>query len=659
MMSENFEMVAKTLYGLEDVLADELRAIGAEDVENGKRMVSFTGDLRMLYKANFHCRTALRILKPVVHFKAYNADDVYDEVKKVEWDNYFSPSDTFTIDAVIFSESFNHSKFVAYKTKDAIADYFNEKLGKRPSVSIKNPDFYINIHISHNDCTVSLDSSGESLHRRGYRLHQGEAPISEVLAAGMILQTGWRGESNFVDPFCGSGTLLIEAAMIALNIPPGIYRPHYAFEKWKDFDGELFDEVCNDDSGETNFDFKCYGSDISPKAIEKAQENVKNTGLTKYIELNVKPFQQFSETVQPGILVTNPPYGERISTDDLIGLYGVIGERLKHVFMGYDAWILSYKDEYFEKIGLRPKHKIKLMNGELECEYRCYELFEGKNREYKMGRTDERVNGRREEGAKARRHESANVGAYLRGRPNFERFDSNSEEKELRLERSERHNRLAARHQGLEEKEEKAKRKLLRAQQFDGERKPFERSDRDRKPFERKSFGRSERDKKPYERSERDRKPFERKSFGRSERDKKPYERSERKPFERSERDRKPFERFDRDRKSFEKSDRKPYERSERKPFERSERDRKPFERFDRDRKSFEKSDRDRKPFERGKKPSDASFRRDDKRSKPLRKTGDFARKEEYGAKKRFDKKPFERDRNNPKKTVKRRKYED
>jgi putative N6-adenine-specific DNA methylase len=378
-----FEMTAKTLCGLEDILAEELKTIGASEINSGKRIVSFTGDKRMLYKANFHCRTALRILKPILHFKAYNADNVYDEVKKVEWENYFSSDDTFTIDAVIFSEIFNHSKYVAYRTKDAIADYFNEKFGKRPSISVKNPDFYINVHISHNDCTVSLDSSGESLHRRGYRVSQGEAPLNEVLAAGMILKTGWQGESNFIDPFCGSGTLLIEAAMIALNIAPGIYRKQYAFEKWKDFDSEIFDEIYNDDSNERNFNFKCFGSDISPKVIEKARENVKNASLTKYIELTVKPFQQFTETVRPAILVTNPPYGERISTDDLLGLYATIGERLKHVFTGYNAWILSYKDELLNEISLRPKEKIKLMNGELACEFHCYELFEGKNRDFK------------------------------------------------------------------------------------------------------------------------------------------------------------------------------------------------------------------------------------------------------------------------------------
>ena len=383
MSNEQFEMTAKTLYGLEDVLAEEVIALGGKEVEAGRRMVSFKGDKALMYKANLYCRTALRILKPVCKFKANNADTVYEEIKKIEWDQYLTPDKTFVIDATIYSDTFNHSKYVAYRAKDAIADYFTEKYNKRPSVRVKGADLYINVHISHTDCTVSIDSSGESLHKRGYRSDQVEAPLSEVLAAGMILKTGWRGESNFIDPMCGSGTLLIEAAMIALNIPPGLSRKEYAFERWPDFDQELFEEIYHDESAEREFDFKCYGSDISPKAIEIAQQNVKNAGLSKYIELKTMPFQQYAEAPEKGILVTNPPYGERISTDDIIGLYSMIGERLKHVFPGYQAWILSYKEECFDKIGLRPSAKIKLMNGQLDCEYRCFELFKGTNKEYK------------------------------------------------------------------------------------------------------------------------------------------------------------------------------------------------------------------------------------------------------------------------------------
>ncbi len=382
-MNETFEMVAKTLYGLEEILAGELLALGANDLQIGRRMVSFTGDKELLYKANFHCRTALRILKPIYHFKAKDADTVYKEVKKIEWEKYLSLDKTFAIDSVIYSEDFNHSKFVAYRTKDAIVDYFIEKFNKRPSVRISNPDLYINIHISHNDCTLSIDSSGESLHKRGYRAEQTEAPLNEVLAAGMIMKTGWKGESNFIDPMCGSGTLLIEAALIALNIAPGVYRKEFAFQKWVDYDEELFNRIYNDDSQERSFDFMCYGSDISQQAIDIAMENVRGAGMGKYISLKTMPFQQYTEAPKPGILVMNPPYGERISSHDLLGLYAIIGERLKHVFSGYKAWIISYKEECFDKIGLRPSEKMKLMNGSLECEFRCYEMFDGKNKDYK------------------------------------------------------------------------------------------------------------------------------------------------------------------------------------------------------------------------------------------------------------------------------------
>jgi putative N6-adenine-specific DNA methylase len=381
---EQFDMIAKTLYGLEDVLADELTMLKAGEVKTGRRMVAFKGDKAMMYRANYYCRTALRILKPVCRFDAGDADTVYSEVKKIAWEQYLSPDKTFAVDAVIYSESFKHSKFVAYKVKDAIVDYFTEKYDKRPSVRINRPDMYVHIHISHKNCTVALDSSGESLHRRGYRTELGEAPLNETLAAGMILKTGWNGQSHFIDPMCGSGTLLIEAAMIALNVPPGLFRKEYAFERWDDFDQELFMRISEDESEERTFTFKCFGSDISPKALKTAEKDIRNAGLSKYIELKMLPFQQYTEAPRPGILITNPPYGERIPVDDLMGLYSMLGERLKHVFSGYQAWILSYKEECLEKIGLRPSRKIKLMNGQLECEYRCYELFEGKNKDYKQ-----------------------------------------------------------------------------------------------------------------------------------------------------------------------------------------------------------------------------------------------------------------------------------
>ena len=385
MKTENykFEMVAKTLYGLEELLAEELIELGADKVQIGRRMVSFEGDNELLYKSNFHCRTALRILKPIAYFKAQNPDEVYEQIKKLDWAKFLPEKKTFAIDTVVYSEVFTHSKFVAYRVKDAIVDYFTEQEKPRPSVRINNPDLQLHLHISNNDCTLSLDSSGESLHKRGYRVEGGEAPLNEVLAAGMILKTGWKGEIPFVDPMCGSGTLLIEAALIALNIAPGVFRSQFAFEKWDDFDAELFEQVSSDDSREKAFQFKCYGSDISIDAISAATKNVKSAGLSKYIELKIKPLQNLKEKPEKGIIITNPPYGERMNPRDLKDLYAMIGERLKHVFTGYDAWIISSNIEGLESIGLKPSFKMKLINGSLDCEYRQYRLFSGKHREFK------------------------------------------------------------------------------------------------------------------------------------------------------------------------------------------------------------------------------------------------------------------------------------
>lgn len=380
--NEEFPLIAKTMAELEDVLAEELIGLGANNVEIGTRMVSFTGDKALMYKANLHCRTALRILKPIYNFKAETANEVYEAIKELNWDDYLTLDTTFSIDAVVFSHIFTHSKFVAYKVKDAIADWFSERYGKRPSVSLTNPDVMLNIHVSHNKCTLSLDSSGESLHKRGYRVGQTEAPLSEVLAAGMILKSGWKGDTTFIDPMCGSGTILIEAAMIAMGIPPGIHRQQFAFEKWNDFDEELFSSIYNDDSGTRELKHRIIGSDISPQAIAIAEKNIKNAGLKKQIELSVKPFQQYTEAPDSeGVLITNPPYGERLKVEELEGLYAMIGERLKHVFLGFNAYILSYRKESFDAIGLKHNRRFFLYNGALECEMREYEIFSGKRRE--------------------------------------------------------------------------------------------------------------------------------------------------------------------------------------------------------------------------------------------------------------------------------------
>ena len=378
MQNEKFEIVAKTFQGLEGVLAEEITSLGGSDVVVGRRMVSFQGDKALLYKANLACRTALRILKPILHFEASNPDEVYNTLRNYDWEQLMSVSTTFSIDSVVFSEEFRHSKFVTYRMKDAIADFFNERYGKRPSVRLTNADIQFNLHINNTSCTLSLDSSGESLHKRGYRDAQTEAPINEVLAAGLIMLTGWRGECDLIDPMCGSGTFLIEAALIATNTYPGIFRQHFAFERWSDFDADLLEELYNDDSNERAFEHKIYGSDISVKATAIAERNIKSAGVGKYIELTTQPIQSYETApAEKGVLITNPPYGERIGSSDMEALYEAIGNRLKHVFKGYTAWVLGYRQEYFDKIGLKPSAKIPTLNGALECEFRKYEIFEG------------------------------------------------------------------------------------------------------------------------------------------------------------------------------------------------------------------------------------------------------------------------------------------
>ena len=369
--------------GLEPVLAKELTQMGAKDVEIGRRMVSFTGDKEMMYRANFQLHTAIRILKPIRHFKAKSADDVYEEIKKIDWTEYLGTEKTFTVDSVVFSEEFRHSKFVSYKVKDAIVDQFREKTGKRPNISVANPDIRLNMHIADDKCTLSLDSSGESLHRRGYRQESVEAPLNEVLAAGMILLSGWQGDTDFIDPMCGSGTLLIEAALIAKNMAPGLFRKEYAFEKWPDFDAELFDAIYNDESLERDFNHKIYGYDIDMKAVNTARINVKAAGLSDVISVEQQDFKEFTQPQNKSIMITNPPYGERISTPDLMGTYKMIGERLKHQFKGNDAWVLSYREECFDQIGLKPSIKIPLYNGSLECEFRKYQMFDGKLKDFR------------------------------------------------------------------------------------------------------------------------------------------------------------------------------------------------------------------------------------------------------------------------------------
>lgn len=387
-----FSMLAKTFKGLEEVLAQELIALGANEVQLERRAVSFRGDKALLYRANLCLRTALRILVPIASFKVKDTDALYNQLKKINWSAYMQSSTTFAIDATVYSETFRNSRFVTYRVKDAIADYWLEKENQRPSVSTREPDLLINIHIGNEQVTVSLDSSGESLHKRGYRVATTEAPISEVLAAGMLLMAGWNGQSDLYDPMCGSGTFLIEAALIARNIAPGVFRSSYAFEKWPDFDADLWSDIYNDDSNERDFTHKIYGSDASFYAIQQAAKNIKAAGVQKDIELKQirieeikSPYTLPMEGTKGGaspLVMLNPPYGERLhSNKEMEDLYTAIGSTLKHQFAGSTAWIISSNAAAMKCIGLKPSKKYHLLNGELDCQFNKYDLFAGKRNE--------------------------------------------------------------------------------------------------------------------------------------------------------------------------------------------------------------------------------------------------------------------------------------
>ncbi len=374
-------MIAKTFFGFEEILAKELQQLGAQEVEIGTRAVSFKGDKGFMYKANLSLRTALKILKPIYHFRAFNELSLYKGIQGIDWSVYLNANETFVIDTTIHSDNFKHSQFVSQKAKDAIVDQFREKFGERPSIDKDFPDLRINIHIDRDQCSVSLDTSGASLHHRGYRTATNIAPINEVLAAGILLLSGWDGNSDFLDPMCGSGTLLIEAAMIACNIPANINRKEFAFEKWKDWDNELFDQIIDAMMKKTKeFHHSIIGYDKAPSAVQKAKDNIVNANLEEYITVEKNDFFTTSKTTQkPLHLVFNPPYGERLDIE-LERFYREIGDTLKNSYPNTNALFITGNLEAIKFVGLRPSRKIKLFNGSIETRLVKYEMYEGSKR---------------------------------------------------------------------------------------------------------------------------------------------------------------------------------------------------------------------------------------------------------------------------------------
>lgn len=375
---ENYKMTAKTFFGFEEILARELQILGAQQVEVGTRVVSFKGDKGFMYKANLALRTALKILKPIKTFKAHNDKALYDGIRAIDWSDYLTEHNTFLVDTTLHSENFNHSQFVALKTKDAIVDQFRDLNGKRPSIDKDFPDLQIHVHIDRDNVTVSLDASGASLHHRGYRTATNIAPINEVLAAGMLILAGWEGKSHLLDPMCGSGTILAEAAMIACNVPANINRKEFCFEKWKDWDAELFYNILESLLKKTReFHYTIKGYDKAPSAVAKAKDNVKNANLDEYITItNENFFDSKKETEGPLQMVFNPPYGERLDID-MERFYREIGDTLKQNYSNTNAWFITANLEALKFVGLKPSRKIKLFNGKLEARLVKYEMYEG------------------------------------------------------------------------------------------------------------------------------------------------------------------------------------------------------------------------------------------------------------------------------------------
>ncbi len=375
---QSFECLAKTLTGLEETLASELRALGAEKVEAKHRSVRFRASQATMYRANLCARTALRILMPVATFRVRNEEHLYDRVRALDWGNFMSVDATLAVDSVVSSPHFRHSKYVALKTKDAIVDRFRQEFHRRPSVDVVRPDLRVNVHIAQETCTISIDSSGDSLHKRGYRLQKHIAPLNEVLAAGLVLLSGWDGATPFLDPMCGSGTIPIEAAMIAGNIAPGLGRKHFGFMTWPDFDSLVWERALEEARADICTGSQIvFASDKSERACVVAEANIKRAGLEARINLSRADFADLPAPPAPGILVMNPPYGERMRPADIFDAYHRVGDTLKQNFAGYDAWILSSNRQALKHVGLRATKKLTVFNGPLECRFQKFSMYTG------------------------------------------------------------------------------------------------------------------------------------------------------------------------------------------------------------------------------------------------------------------------------------------
>lgn len=378
-MNTNYKYTAKTLKGLEQILAEELRELGAENIVEGRRVVQFEGSKALLYKVNLNARTAISVLKPIFSFKFKTQQEFYDELFKTKWDKYLKLEQRFAIRATVFSDMFNHTMFPALRMKDAIADWFRKEYNRRPSVDLDTPDIHFDLHISNNRATVSLDSSGDSLHKRGYRIDGWKAPLNEVLAAGLIKLSGWDLKTEFHDPMCGSGTLAIEAAMMAANIPANYRRLSFGFHNWPDYDDSLWKLIYEKSVSNIKDTIEpiIKANDQASLAVRISEQNATSAGVEEMIQFTAGDFSNLVPSTENGIVLINPPYGERIKDDDIEQLYEDMGNHFKQSYSGWDAWLLSGNFDALKRVGLRSSQKITIFNGNLETRFVKFGLYKG------------------------------------------------------------------------------------------------------------------------------------------------------------------------------------------------------------------------------------------------------------------------------------------
>jgi putative N6-adenine-specific DNA methylase len=492
-----FRMIAKTYEGLEEVLAAELKDIGASDIKVLRRAVEFYGDLKMMYKANYWLRTAVSILKPIAAFEVEDEKDLYDKIYGIKWMNYFDLGKTFAVQATVNNhETLTHSQYAALKVKDAIADQFRYYFNQRPDVDPKNANININIYISGKQCEVAINSSGMPLFKRGYKVEMHRAPLNEVLAAGMILLAGWDKNSNFIDPMCGSGTLLIEAALMAYNFPPQFMRHNFNFQYWSDYDPSIWRELKGEDlKQQRDFEYRIIGGDISSKNLEIAQHLITHMKFHKDIDLVQSDIRDHKapDDGNKGWIVTNPPYGERLHSKDLLGLYEKIGTAFKHNFPGYTAALISSDVEAVKMIGLKPIKKRELYNGGLLCKFNTYDLYEGSKKEKKQS-DDSEANVSESKEVELSEEEELNITNLFNDGSEMKDYDPLAHAKELEekaarweKEKQERKERWAKNKDEERERKRDDKRAKREDREDRGEWKP--RGDRE----EREGFNRGDR----------------------------------------------------------------------------------------------------------------------------------------------------------------------